>query len=134
MLRLILGLLKGLIIGAGIGYGAHALGLISGPFGFIAAGAAGLFVGFFCGKAPWRHETIFTPLIKGILGALISIGMFWVLRRFLGGLAVPSALFAGLSLKNGATLAEAPALLVGTVGALYGAFVELDDGGKETKK
>jgi hypothetical protein len=134
MLRLFLGLIKGLLLAGGIGYGAQSLGLVSGKFGFMAAGIAGLVVGFLCGKAPWRHETIFTPLIKGILGAFVAIGIFWVLRQFLGGLAVPSEITAALSLKKGAKLAEAPAILVGAVGAIYGAFVELDDGGKATKK
>ena len=134
MIRLILGLVKGAVLGAGIGYGAMRLGFTSGSFAFAMAAGVGLVVGFFCGKAPWRQETIITPILKGLIGAGLCIGLFWIVRKVLGGVSVPGAILPALSLKDGATLLDAPVLLAGVVGAVYGAFVELDDGGGKSEK
>jgi hypothetical protein len=134
MVRLILGLVKGVVLGAGLGYGATRVGLVEGSLVFAVAAGVGLVVGFLCGKPPWKQETIFTPIIKGVIGAGLCIGLFWGVRKLMGGLTVPEAILPALSLKSGATMIQAPALLAGVVGAIYGAFVELDDGGKSGKK
>ena len=110
------------------------MGLIKGSVVFAVAAGVGLVVGFLCGKPPWRQETIFTPILKGVIGAGLCIGLFWGVRRLMGGLPVPEPILPALSLKSGATFFQAPALLAGIVGAIYGAFVELDDGGKSGKK
>ena len=66
--RALLGLLKGLIVGGGIGYGLIRLGHDQGVLSYLACGLVGLLVGLICGRAPWRAETIWTPVIKMFFG------------------------------------------------------------------
>ena len=94
--------------------------------GYLAIGAL---VGFICGKPFWRHETIWTPVIKALVGAGVSIGLYVLVVRVLGN---PKLTFIGPE----ATAASVPYVLGGAIGALWGIFVEIDDGGKadEEKK
>ena len=130
MLRVIVGILKGLIIGGGVGYGLITLGFGSTFFAYVACALVGAVVGVVAGRAPWRAETIWTPVIKMIVGAGIGVGLC-----ALGLKVVPDASFHFLK-GAGAQFAElhlhsGPVLAV-LVGVLYGVFVEVDDGG--TKK
>src|SRR5438477_5541978 len=121
MLRVIVGILKGAIIGGGVGYGLVVLGWPSSFFAYVACAAVGAIVGVVAGRAPWRAETIWTPVIKMIVGALIGAGLCFVGFRFLPD---PQFHLAGVELG----LHSAP-LLAPAVGVLYGIFVEVDDGG-----
>ena len=64
MIRLILGLIKGLIVGGAAAYGALTLGLVTSFFTMIACILTGAVVGVVAGKAPWRAETLWTPAVK----------------------------------------------------------------------
>jgi hypothetical protein len=125
MIRVLLGIIKGGAIGVGVGLAATKLGLASGPGAWVVYGALGFLVGVLGGKALWRHETIWTPILKGIFGVLISLGLYWVARKVLGGVSVPieSALW-----KAGEPLVAVPVVLAPIIGILYGTFVEVDDG------
>ena len=126
MIRLIVGLIKGLVIGGLAAYGALTLGLVTSFFTMLACIATGAVVGVVAGRAPWRAETLWTPAIKAIFGAIIG--------GVLGGLALyilpspnASMLTIGVYPLTGALLT------IPAVGALFGAFVELDDGGTAKK-
>jgi hypothetical protein len=124
MLRLVLGVLKGAIVGAAVGYGAWKLGL-GGALGFVVYGLVGALVGVVCGKPLWRQETLFTPLLKSIFGFAVGVGLFFGARKILGGMHL--AIATGLGAPD-RPLIEVPFLLAPLIGLIYGAFVEVDDG------
>jgi hypothetical protein len=92
-------------------------------FQLILYGLVGALVGFIAGKPFWRHETIWTPVVKAIFGFVVGVGLFLLVDKALGD---PQLSF----IQAGATATSLPYLLGGVIGALYGAFVEIDDGGK----
>lgn len=122
MLRIIVGLIKGAIVGGGVGYGLLRLGLGSTLFVYLACALVGALVGVVAGRAPWKAETIWTPVLKMVVGAGIGAGL-----AALGLRVLPSNSFT-LTGVGELSLASAPVLSL-VVGVLYGMFVELDDGG-----
>ena len=124
MLRLVLGVLKGAIVGGAVGAGAWKLGVAGGALAFVACGVVGALVGVVCGKAIWRQETLFTPLLKGIFGFAVGLGLYYVARRLLGGTHLAVATGFGAPDRP---FVEVPFLIGPLVGLLYGAFVEVDD-------
>jgi hypothetical protein len=125
--RVVIGLVKGLLVGALIGFGALKLGVGSGSFAYVVQGVIGFAVGLVCGKPLWRQETLWTPVVKGVFGLLVAIGLTWVARKVLM-FSVP--LPAALGVPDGRPLADVPLVLGALIGAAYGIFVEVDDGGK----
>ena len=125
MLRIIVGLIKGAIVGGGIAYGLLRLGLGSAGlslWAYLGCAVVGALVGVVAGRAPWKAETIWTPVLKMVVGAGIGAGLAALGLHFL-----PERSFTVSSLGE-ISLASAPVLSV-AVGLLYGMFVELDDGG-----
>jgi hypothetical protein len=129
MLRVVLGLIKGGIIGAAVGFGAFRLGLAGGALGFIVYAAVGALVGVLGGRPPWRQETLWTSLIKGLFGLLVSMGLYWGARKLLGQTHLSFA--TGLGAPD-QPLVDLPFLLAPIIGAIYGIFVEVDDAGGST--
>ena len=121
--RALLGLIKGAIVGGGIGFGLLKLGNPTGVLVYLCLGLVGALVGLLCGRPPWRAETIWTPILKVLFGFGIGVGLYALGSRFLPGLSVTVQGFTNaLSLRSGAVLAP-------MIGVLYGMFVEVDDGG-----
>jgi hypothetical protein len=121
-MRILVGLIKGALVGGGIGYGLLRLGLTSTIFVYLACALVGALVGVVAGRAPWKAETIWTPVLKMVVGAAIGAGL-----AALGLRVLPEHVFSIAGVGELA-LASAPVLALG-VGVLYGMFVELDDGG-----
>lgn len=125
MFRLLLGIVKGAVIGAGVGYGVYQLGLGAG-WNFAIYGAIGLLVGLFVGRPIWSHlfdpkSTIWTAILKGMFGFGVGVGL-WALGTKV--MPEPSlALLGGIERP----LSGWPQLFGAVVGLLYGAWVELDD-------
>ena len=124
MLRLLLGLLKGLVIGGGIGYGAYYLNL-GGTFHWITYGVIGALAGLLVGRPIWSHlfdksSTMWTALIKGIVGYGVGVGLFALAAKVWGGFDLTLA-------DETRILHDWQFVLGGAIGALYGAFVEVDD-------
>jgi len=125
MSRALLGLLKGALIGGAIGFALFKLGNPSGIFAYLFAALVGALVGVVCGKAPWKAATLWTPALKMAFGAAIGTGLYAVGHRFMPPLSLRiDGVVNGISLQSGVAL-------VPIVGALYGLFVEFDDGGSE---
>lgn len=128
--RFVWGLLKGALVGGGVGYALIRLGLggmdsfLGSLLPYLACGIVGAVVGLVAGRAPWRAETIWTPVIKMVVGGLIGAGMAALGIHFL-----PSMTF-NIQHVGAVGLASAPVLSV-AVGLLYGLFVEIDDGGDD---
>jgi hypothetical protein len=125
MVRVLLGILKGGVIGAGLGYAATRLGIAGGGVAFATYAVVGFVVGLVCGKAVWRQETLWTPALKGLVGALVCTGLYWGATKLLGGMRL--SFTAGLGAPD-RPLVDVPALLAPIVAIVYGVFVEVDDG------
>lgn len=127
MLRAIVGLIKGLVVGGGVGYGLFALGWSAvAVWVYLACALVGALVGVVCGRAPWKSDTIWTPVVKMIFGSLIGLGLCALSLHFLPSVHLFSIGPAEIRTDGGTFLAV-------VIGALYGTFVEIDDGGKSGK-
>jgi hypothetical protein len=129
--RVLLGLLKGGVIGAALGAGAFKLGIAGGVLATVTYAVIGGLAGILCGRPPWRQDTVWTTALKGIFGAVVGGALYWGIGKLVGGMHL------GLAAKLGAPdrpLGDLPVLLGPVIGALWGAFVELDDGGSSAAK
>ena len=126
MFRIITGLLKGGIVGAGIGYGAFVLGLGAGASGYLVYALVGFVAGIVCGKPLWRQETLWTPVVKGLVGAALSCLLFFGAQKLFGSFTAPLPASLGV---QGVPLVHVPFVFGAFVGIVYGVLVELDDGG-----
>jgi hypothetical protein len=129
MVRVLLGILKGGAVGAAVGFAATKVGFGTGTAAWLVYGVIGFLVGIVCGKAIWRHETLVTPLLKGVFGFLIGMGLYWLAGKALGAVKAP---LATTLWSPDQPIAAIPLLLGPAIGILYGIFVEVDDG--ERKK
>ena len=123
MVKLLVGILKGAVIGAALGYGAHALGQATG-FGnpWLTFGLIGAIVGLFVGKPIWsliqdKNATIWISVLKSAFGFGIGCGLYALVAR---------AIHPVLEISGYNVFTWSPTL-GGAIGALYGGFVELDD-------
>ncbi len=126
MLRLVLGILKGAVVGAAVGLGAAKIGIEGGALGFVVSGVVGALVGVVCGKAIWRQETLFTPLLKAIFGFGIGALLYYGARKLLGGTHL--AIATGMGAPD-RPFVDVPILFGPLIGIIWGAFIEVDDSG-----
>lgn len=123
MLKLLVGILKGAVIGGALGYGAFQLQKSTG-FGnpWLTYGLIGVFVGLFVGKPVWRlirdkEATTWVSILKSAFGFGIGCGLYALVTRALG-----------LELEiSGYNVFVWQPTLGAAIGAVYGGFVELDD-------
>jgi hypothetical protein len=127
MVRVVLGLLKGGVVGAALGWAALKLGVGGGAAAFLTYALIGGVAGMVCGKPPWRQDTFWTSALKGLFGVGVGIGLYLLGRKLLGGAHV--SLPAALGAPPDRSIAELPILLGPVIGAIWGTFVEVDDGG-----
>lgn len=126
VIKLLIGLLKGAILGAAVGYGAFAIGA-EGTLAWITYGVIGALVGLFVGRPIWalitdKNATSFAAILKAVAGFGVGIGLYALARKFAN---------VDLSLSF---LAEQPRalhawqpLMGAAVGAVWGGIIELDD-------
>lgn len=134
MLRLVLGLVKGAILGGGIGYGAYYLGM-GGGWNYVTYGLIGFVVGLFVGRPIWSHlldkgSTVWTAVMKGIFGAGIGIGLYALVAKVIGD---PKVTLLDYGTHR---ITDWTFIFGGAIGALFGAWIEIDDAPapKEAKK
>jgi hypothetical protein len=130
-MRLILGLIKGLVIGGGVGFAAYSLKL-TGSFHWITYGVVGALVGLLVGRPFWSHladknSTVFVALLKGIFGFGVGVGLYALASKVLAGSIEPFAIPGGMFHNETHALHDWQFVLGGAIGAIYGAWVELDD-------
>jgi hypothetical protein len=123
VVKLLVGILKGAVIGGALGYGAYALGQATG-FGnpWLTYGLIGAFVGLFVGKPIWslirdKDTTSVIAILKAAFGFGIGCGLYALVSKVWG----PTLTISGFNVF------EWSPTLGGAIGALYGGFVELDD-------
>lgn len=124
MKSLLLGFLKGGVIGGAVGYGAYALGLGAGWL-WLVYGAVGLLVGFLVGRPVWslltdKSSTSFVAILKALVGFGVAVGLWALAAKVWGGFR--------LTLDGQSRwIYEWQPIFGAAVGALWGAFVEVDD-------
>lgn len=131
MLKLLVGILKGAVIGGALGYGAFALANATG-FGnpWLTYGLIGAIVGLFVGKPIWslirsKESTTWIAVLKSIFGFGLGCGLYAIVAKAWGGSWYIDAV--------GQDVLAWPPTLGGAIGAVYGGFVELDDAIGEDK-
>ena len=129
MIKLLVGLLKGAVIGAAIGYGAYATGF---NLPWITYGVVGALVGFVAGRPIWtlirdKNATSVIAILKAAFGFGVGCGLYALLAKVWS----PSALT--IMVDKPQDLFTWPVSVGGAIGAVYGAFVELDDAIGEDK-
>jgi hypothetical protein len=131
VVKLVVGLLKGAVIGGAVGYGAEALAHATGfSFGFLTYGVVGLLVGLLVGRPLWslirdKSATSWVGIIKGLVGFGIGVGLWAIVRKAWA----PAPMMVG-----GYDVFAWGPTLGGIIGAVYGAFVEIDDASGEDAK
>ncbi|MBA3500505.1 MAG: hypothetical protein M4D80_02435 [Myxococcota bacterium] len=125
MIKLLVGILKGAVIGGALGYGAYALGQATG-FGnpWLTYGLIGAIVGLFVGKPIWsllrnKDSTSWIAILKSAFGFGLGCGLYAIVAKAWG----PSWYIEAI----GQNVFAWPPTLGGAIGAVYGGFVELDD-------
>ena len=124
MLKLLVGILKGAVIGGALGYGVYALGevpVLANPW--ILYGLIGAFVGLFVGRPIWalirdKNATTVIAILKSAFGFGIGCGLYALIVKAWG---------PELTISTIPNVFAWPPTLGGLIGAVYGGFVELDD-------
>ena len=126
MVKLFVGLLKGAVIGGALGYGAYALGQATGfSSAWLTYGLVGALVGLLVGKPIWslirdKSSTTVVALLKAAFGFGVGCGLYALLAKVWN----PSV---GLLEISGQDVLHWSPTVGGAIGAVYGAFVEVDD-------
>jgi hypothetical protein len=129
--KLVVGILKGAIIGGALGYGAFALADATGFANpWITYGAIGALVGVIAGRPIWslirdKNATAWISILKAAFGFALGCGLYWIISRAWN----PSAI-----LVADYNIFTWQVTLGGAIGAIYGGFVELDDAIGDDKK
>lgn len=132
-MRLVLGLIKGIVIGGAVGFGAFSLDWGSWS-NWVTYGVIGALVGALVGKPIWsvlsdQDSTIWTVVLKAIFGYLVGIGIYALIAKAWGG---PDPFEVSFLAEGKRTLYDWQPVFGACVGGLYGAFIEFDDApGKE---
>jgi hypothetical protein len=123
ILRLLLGLVKGLVVGGLLGLGLVQLGMATpgALFAYVAAALVGVIVGLVAGKPIWAEGGRIEAGLKAGFGALLAMGLMWLSRSFLAGVGLG---FAGLS---GAALGTYAVTSLALVAAVLGGFYDADN-------
>jgi hypothetical protein len=125
VIRLLVGLLKGAVIGGGVGYGAHALAQSTGfSNAWLTYGLIGALVGLFVGRPLWallkdKSQTNIIAVLKAVFGFGVGCGLYALFAK--AWAPDPKALMIG-----DYSIYWSP-ILGGAIGGVYGAFVEFDD-------
>jgi hypothetical protein len=138
--RLIVGILKGLIVGGLIGFGLLKLGFAVLPLwlAYIAAPIAGVIIGLIAGKPIWAKDAKIEAGMKALVGALLGAGLMFAARKWLTmPLVLPPAATDALGATDQLLRAQADgrAATLGTfamtslamIAAVLGGFYDADN-------
>lgn len=133
--RLLVGLVKGFIVGGLLGFAVAKLGFVApgAVIAYLAAAAAGALVGLIAGRPIWAKEAKIEAGMKAVVGALLGAGLMFAVRKWLG-IPLPMSLGA-LSAENVSLLQSGANGTIGglavtslaVVAAVLGGFYEVDN-------
>ncbi|WP_437598922.1 hypothetical protein [Sorangium sp. So ce590] len=141
--RLILGVVKGLIVGGLLGFGLAKLGFAApiAIVAYVAAALAGVLVGLVAGKPIWAKDAKIEAGMKAFVGALLGVGLMYAARRWLTfPVPVPLGELGGANLSLGEAAGSAGTFgglaitSLAAIAALLGGFYEADNGPSDEEK
>ncbi len=125
--RLLIGIVKGILLGALLGLGLVKLGMAM-PFAivaYLAAAVTGVLIGLIAGKPIWAKDAKIEAGTKAFVGALLSLGLMAAARQWLMGIEIPFAL--GSLAPEHATLGGFAMTSLAAIAGLLGGFYEADN-------
>ncbi|HRI64607.1 MAG TPA: hypothetical protein PK156_10210 [Polyangium sp.] len=130
--RLIIGILKGLVVGGLLGFALLklGLGLFVGGWAFAAylsAALAGVVVGLIAGKPIWAKDAKIEAGMKAFVGALLGAGLMFGLTKLKLPLGDAVLRAFGVMTKDPQTLATFPVTALALVASVLGGFYEADN-------
>lgn len=131
--RLVVGIIKGLVVGGLVGFGLAKLGFVApgAVIAYLAAAVTGVLIGLVAGKPIWAKDAKIEAGMKAFVGALLGVGLMFVARRWLlvpvpfslGPLSAPDpSLHAQFGTIGGLSVTSLAA-----VAAVLGGFYEADN-------
>jgi hypothetical protein len=132
VIKLVVGILKGAVIGGAVGYGAYALKTTTGfENPWLTYGAIGAIVGLIAGRSLWslirdKNATTWVAILKAAFGFGVGCGLYAIVAK-----AWNPTLQIFVAGEN---VFQWSVTLGGAIGAVYGGFVELDDAIGDDKK
>jgi hypothetical protein len=139
--RLLIGILKGVVLGALLGFGLAKLGLAAPPavIAYAAAAVTGVLIGLVAGKPIWAKDAKIEAGTKAFVGALLAALLMYAARRWLSAFPVPVELgqlaAANESLgetSSAGTFGGLAITSLAAVAALLGGFYEADNDPSES--
>ena len=134
--RLLLGIVKGLLVGALVGLGLAKIGFAApgAIVAYLAAAATGVLVGLIAGKPILFKDAKIEAGMKAFVGALLASGLMYVARRWLafglpfsiGELAAPNLSLGEPASSNG-TIGGMAITSLAAIAAVLGGFYEADN-------
>jgi hypothetical protein len=123
--RLLIGIVKGLVVGGLLGFGLVKLGvaLPGAVIAYLAAAFTGVIIGLIAGKPIWAKDAKIEAGAKAVVGALLGVGLMAVERTWL---QVPLPPLGALA-PEGATLGGFAMTSLAAVAALLGGFYDADN-------
>lgn len=135
-LRLLAGIIKGLVVGGLVGFGLAKLGFAApgALIAYVAAATTGILIGLIAGKPIWAKDAKIEAGMKAVVGALFGAGLMWAARGWLKQ-ELPLSLgpFGGGNVSLGevaethGTLGGLAITSLAAVAALLGGFYEADN-------
>jgi hypothetical protein len=124
--RLLIGIVKGLLVGLLLGFGLVKLGLAmpGAIVAYLAAAVTGVVTGLVAGKPIWAKDAKIEAGTKAFVGALLGVGLMAAARNWLL-VPLPFAL-PGVTPDN-ATLGGFAMTALGAIAGLLGGFYEADN-------
>lgn len=135
LVRLVVGLVKGLVVGGLLGFALAKAGFIApgALIAYLAAAAAGALVGLVAGKPIWAKDAYIEAGMKAVVGALLGAGLMFVARKWLGfllpfslgDLAAANASLGETNVKG--SFGGLAVTSLAFVAAILGGFYEVDN-------
>ncbi len=125
--RLLIGIVKGLMVGSLLGLGLVKLGdAVPGAIvAYLAAALTGVLIGLVAGKPIWAKDAKIEAGTKAFVGALLGVGLMAAARTWLLHVPLPFAL--GSLAPEDATLGRFAMSSLAGIAGLLGGFYEADN-------
>jgi hypothetical protein len=135
LVRLLIGIVKGLLVGGLVGFGLAKLGFAApgAVIAYAAAALTGVLVGLIAGKPIWAKDAKIEAGMKAFFGALLGAGLMFVARRWLTmPVPVPLGELGGANSSLGevardGTFGGLALTSLAAIAALLGGFYEADN-------
>lgn len=131
--RLLVGILKGLVLGALVGFGLVKVGMAfpGAVVAYLAAAVTGVLIGLIAGKPIWAKDAKIEAGMKAVVGAILGAGLMFAARRWLAA-PVPSGLLTAVHVDAPTDAAVATMGYFGmtslaAIAGLLGGFYDADN-------